>query len=98
MSHGPKDHIYLRELIRGLTETNLLWISFAAVVYSIIRFVEAYGLWHARNWAKWLGIVSGGIYLPFEFYKLAEEFSIEKLGIVIINVLVVLYLIYVRKE
>ena len=98
MSHGPQDQLYLREVIRGITDTNLIWISIAAVAYSIIRFVEAYGLWHSRNWAKWLGIVSGSIYLPFEFYKLIEAFSIEKLGIVIINLLIVLYLIYVRKE
>jgi Predicted membrane protein len=98
MSHGPQDHLYIRDLLRGLTETNLIWIAIAAMAYAAIRLVEAYGLWHSYTWAKWLGIVSGAIYLPYEFYKLVESFSFEKVGIIVINLLIVLYLIYVRKD
>ena len=68
----------------------------AACAYSALRFVEAWGLWRLRNWARWLGIVSAGIYVPFELYYLATKPSWTSLAVLSIN-LAVLWLLWPRK-
>ncbi|RYY72055.1 MAG: DUF2127 domain-containing protein, partial [Comamonadaceae bacterium] len=41
-----------------------------AAGYSLLRFVEAYGLYRERVWAEMLAAVSGAIYVPFEVMAL----------------------------
>ena len=46
-----------------------LWmVAVGALVYSGLRLLEAVGLWKDRSWAKWLGAISGGIYIAVEIY------------------------------
>lgn len=87
---------FFLQILKGINERGVLFFSLMAFLYTAIRFVEAYGLWRQKEWAQWLGILSGGMYLPFEFYELATAYSGIKLLITIFNILVVLYLIYVR--
>ena len=75
------------------TEHGLL--TLAASAYAGLRFVEAYGLWFGRNWARWLGIVSAGIYVPFELYYLVRKPSLMAASVLAIN-LVVLWLLWPR--
>ena len=67
----------------------------AAVAYAALRFVEAYGLWFMRNWARWLGIVSCSIYVPFEMYYLFRDPSWTSVSVLGIN-LAVLWLLWPR--
>ncbi len=67
-----------------------------ALAYAILRFIEAYGLWKIRAWAEWLAIVSGCIYLPFEIYKVIQRPNPFHWAILGINVVVVLYIGWVR--
>ena len=73
------------------TEHGLLVL--AAVAYAILRFVEAYGLWFMRGWARWLGIFSAGIYVPFELYYFVRQPSLTSASVMAIN-LVVLWLLW----
>ena len=73
------------------TEHGLLVL--AAVAYAILRFVEAYGLWCMRGWARWLGIFSAGIYVPFELYYFIRQPSLTSAGVMAIN-LAVLWLLW----
>jgi uncharacterized membrane protein (DUF2068 family) len=57
-------------IIRAAGELNnsrLLFLAFGAFVYSVIRFIEAYGLWNELRWVEWFALLSGAIYLPIEF-------------------------------
>ncbi len=76
-------------------EHNLLMI--AAVAYAALRFVEAYGLWFMRNWARWLGLISAGIYVPFELYYFATRPSWTSASVLSIN-LIVLWLLWPRNR
>jgi uncharacterized membrane protein (DUF2068 family) len=67
-----------------------------AIAYALIRFAEAYGLWKMRAWAEWLAIISGCIYLPLEIYKLIRQPNGFHWAILGINVIVVLYIGWVR--
>lgn len=77
------------------TEHGLL--TLAAACYAILRFVEAYGLWFVRNWARWLGLVSAGIYVPFELYYFVNGPSLTTLSVMSIN-LGVLWLLWPRHK
>jgi uncharacterized membrane protein (DUF2068 family) len=77
-----------------LTEQKLLAVAAVATVYAILRFVEAYGLWNAKAWAEWIALISGGMYLPFEVYKLFHRVNLFHSGVFIINIAVVVYMAF----
>lgn len=78
-----------------IDDAHLRLLAAVALVYSVVRFVEGYGLWTERRWAEWFGAVSGGIYLPLELYKLWEHFTWPRVTILVVNLVVVLYLVQV---
>jgi uncharacterized membrane protein (DUF2068 family) len=71
-------------------------LAVAALVYSTIRFIEAFGLWRMRRWAEWFAILSGGVYLPLEIYELTHHATLVKAVVLVINAAIVAYLIYFR--
>lgn len=82
------------DLLENLSDQRLWALAALAFGYASLRFIEAYGLWRERRWAEWFGVASGGIYIPFELYELAEGMSWLKLSTLGINLAVVGYLGY----
>lgn len=80
-----------------LTDAKLWTVVGVASVYTILRFVEAYGLWYARTWAEWVALISGAIYVPFEIYKLVHRQNLLHISILVINLIIVLYMAYLLK-
>ena len=94
-------HHYPRIFLDAAThidDAHLRLLAFAALLYSTLRFVEAYGLWRMRAWAEWLAIISGGIYLPLELYELIEHATAVKAAVFIVNAGIVAYLVYIRRR
>jgi uncharacterized membrane protein (DUF2068 family) len=73
-----------------ITDARVWGIFLVGILYALVRFTEAYGLWHERPWAEWFGALAGGIYIPFELYELYLGVSFTKVAALVINVLVVL--------
>ena len=71
----------------------LILIASFAIIYSALRFAEGYGLWHEANWAKWIGLISSLIYLPYEIYDLVKHPGMFPVIFIIIN-LIVIYVLY----
>jgi len=95
---NPARH-YPRVFIQAAARVNSsrLWLlAGGAFAYSLVRFIEAYGLWHLRPWAEWFAIVAGGLYLPVEIYELVRHPSTVKGAILVGNLAIVAYLLYVR--
>ena len=82
------------ELLSNLSSTRLWLFASLAATYSCVRFIEAYGLWHNRAWAKWFAALSGAIYVPFELYELYLGPTKLKLAALVINLGVVAYMAY----
>jgi uncharacterized membrane protein (DUF2068 family) len=71
-----------------------LWaIGASALVYAGMRLTEAYGLWHQRTWASWLGVWSGAIYIPVELYEAIAHPTWIHIGLAIANAAIVAYLV-----
>ena len=77
------------DLANQITDARLLLIAAGAFAYSLVRFVEAYGLWYARRWAEWFAALSGGIYIPFEIFELYERVTWLSLGALVLNLAIV---------
>ena len=91
--HHPRILLYAST---HLNDSNVRLLALAALAYSTVRFIEAYGLWRLRAWAEWFAIVSGGVYLPFELYELIRHPTLVKVVILLLNAVIVAYLIHVR--
>ena len=89
-SHYPRVFI---DASTWLSDSHLRMLALGALAYSAVRCAEAYGLWTDRRWAEWFGAVSGGIYLPLEFYKLWEKHTWPRAIVLAANSVVVGYLI-----
>lgn len=68
-----------------------------AAAYAVLRFVEAYGLWFTRSWARWLGLFSSGMYVPFELYYFVKSTGWTTFSVLAIN-LIVLWLLWPNKK
>jgi uncharacterized membrane protein (DUF2068 family) len=79
-----------------LNDTRLLTIVGAALSYATVRFVEAWGLWYRRVWAEWFALLSGALYLPYELMKLVERQTVMHVLILIANLIIIGYMLYVR--
>jgi uncharacterized membrane protein (DUF2068 family) len=64
--------------------------------YALLRLIEAYGLWFGRGWARWLGIATVGIYIPFELVYLFRNPGWASVSVLAIN-LIVLWLLWPRR-
>jgi uncharacterized membrane protein (DUF2068 family) len=91
-SHYPRIFI---DLANHLNAGKLWAMAFAALIYSVVRFVEAFGLWLGQQWAKWFGLLTAGLYVPVELFEVIRGATWPKLTVVIVNVGIVGYLGYV---
>lgn len=80
----------------GVTDAKLLTIGALAAIYSLMRFIEAYGLWRARAWAEWFALISGGVYVPFEVYDMIRKPGVIRAVILAVNLVIVIYMAYLR--
>jgi uncharacterized membrane protein (DUF2068 family) len=83
----------------GHTTDKGLWaLAGAALIYAIVRFAEAYGLWNDREWAEWFALLSGALYLPWEMYSLMRHPHPIKWVILLANAAIVLYMLVLRVQ
>jgi uncharacterized membrane protein (DUF2068 family) len=71
------------------TPTTIRLLAAAALAYAAFRLIEAWGLWRARRWAEWLGVLTGLIYVPFEIASFIRHPRLVPLVALAINLLVV---------
>ena len=81
-----------------VTDKKVWAVATGALAYSMLRFIESYGLWRERAWAEWLAMISGAIYLPFEILELVRRPDWIRLMIFLINLAVVLYMAFLRMQ
>jgi uncharacterized membrane protein (DUF2068 family) len=79
-----------------LSDARWWTVALAALSYSTVRFVEAWGLWHRRVWAEWFALLSGTLYLPWELLRIAEHTTWDRIGVLGVNIIIVLYMLEIR--
>ncbi len=94
-SHTPR--VFL-EYAGKLDDAHLMQLAAAALAYSAVRMIEAYGLWYERTWGEGFAAASGAVYLPFEFRELFHQPSIHGACLVTVNLGVVGFMIYSLRQ
>ncbi len=97
--HVNPDHRLSRAFLNAasrMTDSSLWGIAAAAAAYAAVRFTEAWGLWNRRIWAEWFALLSGCLYLPWEFTKVMERTSLLHVGLLLVNLAIVFYMLYIR--
>jgi uncharacterized membrane protein (DUF2068 family) len=96
---NPDHHHYAQvflNLADNITDAKLWAMAAGATAYSVLRFVEAYGLWRERTWAEWFALISGALYVPFEAYELVRRPTPIHAAVLFINLVIVFYMLYLR--
>jgi uncharacterized membrane protein (DUF2068 family) len=88
-SHYPQIFV---DLANHTTDRSLWLLALAALLYSAVRFIEAYGLWQQRPWAEWFGAIMSGLYVPIEILELLRKVAWPAVSLLIVNVAIVGYL------
>ncbi|HEY7304080.1 MAG TPA: DUF2127 domain-containing protein [Bryobacteraceae bacterium] len=79
-----------------VSDSHLVTILAAATSYTLVRFIEAWGLWHRRVWAEWFALLSGALYLPWEIIRIVERPDWERIAVLAVNIGIVLYMLAIR--
>jgi len=93
--HYPR--IFL-DAAANITDKQLLFMALSALIYSIVRFAEAIGLWFQQRWAEWFGLLTGGMYLPIEIVAVMHRITWPKVTVLAVNTFIVAYLAYVLSK
>jgi len=97
--HISPDHAFSQAVMnvaQHMTDHRIWAIAAGALAYALVRFVESYGLWNRRVWAEWFALLSGSLYIPLEVTKALEHPDSIHILVLVINILIVLYMLWVR--
>lgn len=85
--------------LRGIDDQELVGFGIVAFLYSLLLMAEGVGLWLRYRWAEYVTIVSTSLLMPLEIYEMVEKFTFVRLGLVLLNIVIVIYLVVrVRSE
>ena len=71
----------------------LLAAGLVSLGYAGMLLVEDIGLWLELTWAAYLTVLSTSLLLPFEQYEVIEQLSMLRVGVLLLNLVIVLYLV-----
>jgi len=96
--HASRD-VLSRELqrIANLHRGTVTLLAITASAYAVIEAVEAVGLWFERRWAEYLTVVATAGFLPFEIRELAERVTLLRLGALVVNIVILVWLVYTKR-
>ncbi len=75
-----------------VTPKELRELSVGTFIYAGLFATEGVGLLLRKRWAEYFTLVTTSGFIPLEIYELVRHFSIAKVVITLINVLIVWYL------
>jgi uncharacterized membrane protein (DUF2068 family) len=92
----PKEN-WIQRLINDVSKIHAnqdLLFGLVAIGYGLLEGAEAYGLFKRRRWGEWLTVVATSLLFIPEIWELTKSASVLKVGAVVLNVAVVLYLLW----
>jgi len=80
-------------LLQEMGPSKFIAIGIVALAYAAIFATEGIGLWLRKHWAEWFTVIATGSLIPVEAYEMVHKFSWLKLGALVGNIVIVIYLI-----
>lgn len=88
----------LVELLQSLGPSKFVAIGLVALAYAAIFATEGTGLWLRKHWAEWFTVIATGSLIPLELYETIHKFSWLKLGALVANIAIVIYLVRIALQ
>jgi len=79
--------------VDALRPETLLTVGVVSMLYAGLLLTEGLGLWFERSWAAYLTVISTSLFIPFELYEIVERITAVRIGLLLVNLAVVVYLI-----
>ena len=97
---NPESRIvnFLFEKAELLNDPLLRRIGLAAFCYAAVGVIEAVGLYLEKAWAEFLTLIITASFLPFEIHELIRRLTWLLVGLLVTNVVVLLYLVWMLGE
>jgi uncharacterized membrane protein (DUF2068 family) len=89
---------FLFEKAELLNDPLLRRIGVVAFCYAAVGILEAIGLYLEKTWGEFLTLVITASFLPVEIHELMRRLTWVRMGLLIANVLVLIYLIWMLGE
>ena len=87
----------LLTFLANLTVSKQTVLAITAFAYAALMSIEAVALYFRHPWARWFTIIATSCLVPIEVYELLREPHPTRLGVLVANVAIVIY-IWRRKE
>jgi uncharacterized membrane protein (DUF2068 family) len=81
-----------------ITNHRLRLISLGTSLYAALCTTEAYGLLRRRVWAEFVTLWLSASFIPWESYELVRHPSLWHVGILVANMVVVVYLVWMLRR
>lgn len=88
----------LLEQASSLSPHRLKQITIALFLYAALDIIEGIGLVLEQIWAEYLTLILTSSFLPWEIYEILRRVTPFKVGLLLVNLFVVLYIGYVVRE
>jgi uncharacterized membrane protein (DUF2068 family) len=94
------DHSKLIGLIQHsftLDARTLTYLAIGLVLYALIELTEGVGLWLGQHWGEYFAMVATSVFLPYEVYDLTVKITWLRVGALVVNLLLVVYLVWTKR-
>src|SRR5580658_4564663 len=82
-----------------LSPAQVKKLGLGSFLYAGLFLAEGTGLWLRKRWGEWLTIILTSSLVPVEIFEIHRHPSWVKVGVLVVNVAIVVYLIYhIRKR
>jgi len=98
LDEGSRIVTLLAEKVNLIDAHRLKQIGFATFAYSALALTEGVGLMLEKVWAEYLTLGLTISFLPWEMYELAREPNLFRFGLLVINLLVLGYLVWLLQR
>ena len=79
--------------VDALQPKSVLTMSVVSLAYAGLLLTEGLGLWFERAWAAYLTVIATSLFIPFELYEIVKRITVPRIGVLLLNLVIVLYLI-----
>ena len=84
--------------VDALQPHTVLVMGVISLGYAGLLLIEGVGLWFEASWAAYLTLISTSLLLPFELYEVLQQVSALRIGVLLLNLVIVGYLVSQLKQ
>lgn len=82
--------------IANVSTGTLALLGGFLILYGLMRWVEAVGLWLAKRWGEYLAVVLTTVFLPWEIAELLHHVTVMKAVLLLVNIAAVVWLVWTK--